>query len=143
MSAERLYTPLMLSAAVELADYPPIENAPLHGSAKSPTCGSTLNIDVVLDDIGKIQRVGMKVRACAVGQASAAIMARHAEGKTLGDIATAYDRMNAWLDDEGPAPDWPDVALIAPAKDYRGRHAAILLPWKAALQALSTGPSAS
>lgn len=143
MSAEKLYTPEMLAAAVELASVPPIETASHHGSARSPACGSTLDIDLVLDDGGAIAQVGMRVRACAVGQAAAAIFARHAAGRRAQDIDVALDAFSHWLEQDGPAPDWPDLALIAAARDYPGRHGAMLLPWKAAKAALSSAPSAS
>lgn len=138
MSADRLYTPEMLAAAVELANVPPIDDAPLHGSARSPACGSTLDMDVVLDESGSITRLGMKVRACAVGQAAAAIFARHANARNAGDIDNALRAFGAWLEGDGPEPDWPDISLVAPARDYRGRHGAMLLPWKAAMSALSS-----
>lgn len=143
MSTEKLYTPEMLAAAVELAGVPPIENGSHHGSARSPTCGSTLDMDLVLDDSGAIARVGMKVRACAVGQAAAAIFARHAAGRGANDIRRTVDSFTAWLHSDGPAPDWPDIDLIAPARDFRGRHGAMLLPWKAAMAALSSAAAAS
>ncbi len=143
MSAEKLYTPEMLAAAVELATVPPLDAATCHGSARSPACGSTLDIDLMLDDSGSIVRVGMKVRACAVGQAAAAIFARHAGGCNAQEIAVALDSFIAWLDGEGPTPGWPDMALIAPARDYRGRHGAMILPWKAAMAALSSEAAAS
>ncbi|MEL1250283.1 iron-sulfur cluster assembly scaffold protein [Aurantiacibacter gilvus] len=138
MSAERLYTPDMLAAAVELANYPPIDNAPLHGEARSQACGSTLAMDVVLDESGSVERVGMLVRACAVGQAAATVFARHAVGRTPDEIRMAHDCLSGWLEEEGPAPHWQDIGLIAPARDYRGRHGAMLLPWKAAMAALSS-----
>ncbi len=143
MNAERLYSPQMLAAAVELAGWPALENAPLHGSARAPTCGSTMAMDIALDSNGQIDRVGLRVRACAVGQAAAAVFARHARGQNLIQIQAVHDRLAAWLDEEAPAPDWPDLALIAPARDYRARHGAMLLPWKAALSALSSAPAAS
>lgn len=143
MSAERLYTPEMLAAAVELANVPPIDSAPLSGSARSPACGSTLDIDLVLDSGGRIERVGMKVRACAVGQASAAIFARHAEGRNAGQIRAARDQFSSWLAGEGNQPDWPDTDLIVAARNYPGRHGAMLLPWNAAVAALSSAPEAS
>lgn len=141
MSAERLYTPDMLAAAVELAKYPPIPSAPMHGSARSATCGSSLEIDVVADAHGQIASLGLRVRACAVGQASATIFARHAAGLSPNQIAAALNQMQAWLSGEGPAPDWPGIALIEPARDFRGRHGAMLLPWKAAAEALSSQPA--
>ena len=80
----------------------------------------------------------MRVRACAVGQAAAAIFARHAVGCDRAAIARALDRLEAWLDDQGPAPAWPGLGAIAAARDYPARHGAMLLPWKAALAALSS-----
>ena len=141
-AAQRLYTPELLALAVELAGYPPLDTAPLHGEARSPTCGSTLAMDVSADDRGRIERLGLRVRACAIGQAAAAVFARHARGRDRRDISQALDRLEAWLGDEGPAPDWPDIALIAPAQAYPARHGAMLLPWKAALSALSTARAA-
>jgi len=141
MSADKLYTPEMLAAAVELAGYPALENALCHGAARAPTCGSTLAMDLSLDDQGRIERIGLRVRACAVGQAAAAVFARHACGCDAAQIQAVHDRFAAWLEEEAPAPDWPDLELIAPARDYRARHGAMLLPWKAALAALSSAPS--
>src|SRR5690606_14268116 len=138
MSAARLYTPELLALAVELASYPPLETATLHGEARSPTCGSTLAIDLSADEGGQIEELGMRVRACAVGQASAAIFARHATGRDAAAIDLALARLEAWLGHDGPAPDWPDLALIAPARAYPARHGAILLPWRAARAALSS-----
>lgn len=142
MSAERLYTREMLAAAVELATVPPLPEAPLHGSARSATCGSTLDLDMELNGSDRIASIGMRVRACAVGQAAAAIFARHAAGKDGSDVERALAELRAWLEDKGSTPDWPDMGLIAAARDYPGRHGAMLLPWKAALAALSSGGEA-
>lgn len=142
MSAAKLYTPQLLAAAVELAAWPPLEGAALHGSSRSPTCGSTLDIDLELDGQGKVEQVGLRVRACAVGQASAAIFARHAAGKSLEELAQLRTRFAAWLQADAAMPDWPDITLIAPAKDYSARHGAMLLPWDAAMAALSSSAPA-
>ena len=141
-AAQRLYTPELLALAVELADYPPLDGATARGEARSPTCGSTLALDLVLDDDRRIARLGMRVRACAIGQAAAAIFARHAPGRDLAGIRAALARLEGWLADEAPAPDWPDLALVAPAREYPARHGAMLLPWKAAAAALSSAAPA-
>jgi NifU-like protein involved in Fe-S cluster formation len=142
-AAQRLYTPELLALAVELADYPPLETARARAEARSPTCGSTLALDLGLDHDEHIVRLGMRVRACAVGQASAAIFARHAAGRDLANVRDALERLEAWLGDEGPAPDWPDLDLVAPARAYPARHGAMLLPWRAAFTALSSVAAAS
>lgn len=142
MSAQKLYTPEMLGLAVELARWPLAETLTFRGDARSPSCGSTLALALALDEEQRIEQIGMQVRACAVGQAAAAIFARHAAGRGAAEIDAALDRLDAWLAGEGAMPDWPDLELIAAASDYPGRHGAILLPWRAASSALSTGASA-
>ncbi|GAA0278959.1 iron-sulfur cluster assembly scaffold protein [Alteraurantiacibacter aestuarii] len=143
MSAEKLYTPGVLALTIELANWPAIENLPLHGEARSATCGSTLGVDLALDDAGTISSIGLRVRACAVGQAAAAIFARHAKGQDLASLQAAHDRIEGWLDGEAPIADWPDLELLVAARDYPARHGAIMLPWKAAISALSSAPAAS
>jgi len=132
----------MLAAAVELAQFPPLENADAHGSARSKTCGSTIAMDLKLAENGTISAIGLKVRACAVGQAAAAIFARHASAKTPAAIAAMSDQIAHWLEQGGEPPDWPDFAMIAPARAYKARHGAIMLPWKAANEALSSTATA-
>ena len=143
MSAARLYTPELLGLAVELARHPPLTHAIVRGEARSSTCGSTLVMDMELDERGSIQQLGLRVHACAVGQAAAAIFARHAKGRDAEGIRAVLKELEAWLTGEGDMPDWPDIALIEPARDYPGRHGAILLPWRAAMAALSSEAPAS
>lgn len=137
-AAQRLYTPELLALAVELADWPPLEVPDAHGEARSQTCGSTLAMDLAVDESGRIERLGLRVRACAVGQAAAAVFARHALGREAAGIGADLERMEAWLSEQGVAPAWPDLALIEAARAYPARHGAMLLPWKAALAALSS-----
>lgn len=134
-AAERLYTPELLALAVDLARWPRLGEAALSGDARSPTCGSTLAMDLALDGNGRIAGLGMAVRACAVGQASAAIFARHAGGRSEAEVAETLQQIEAWLTDGGPLPDWPQIELIERAREYPARHGAILLPWKAAMAA--------
>jgi NifU-like protein involved in Fe-S cluster formation len=135
---EKLYTPELLALAVALADYPADPGLPFHGDARSKSCGSTLAADVAVDAQGRIERLGLRVRACAVGQASAAIFARAAAGRTLGEIAAAHAAIADWLAGTGELPDWPGLEAIAAAQAYPGRHGAIMLPWTAARDALSS-----
>jgi NifU-like protein involved in Fe-S cluster formation len=139
---EKLYTPELLALAVALADYPSAPALPLHGHARSKSCGSTLAADIAIDDHGRIERLGLQVRACAVGQASAAIFARAAAGRGLADIEAAHAALTAWLAGAGGLPDWPGVEAIAAARDYPARHGAIMLPWTAARDALSSATPA-
>ena len=139
MSATVLYTPQVLALATSLARFPWDESLPLHGSARSRSCGSTVTLGLATDPAGRIERIGLKSSACAIGQAAAAIFAAAAPGRDARDLADAERAISAWLAGEGPLPDWPGLEAIAAARDYPGRHGAILLAWQAARDLLFTG----
>jgi NifU-like protein involved in Fe-S cluster formation len=136
--ADKLYTPELLALAVALADYPADPSLPLHGQARSKSCGSTVALDIGVDADGRIEALGLQVRACAVGQAAAAIFARAAPGRSSDDIQAAHTALTEWLAGTGDTPDWPGLIAIAPARAFPARHGAIMLPWTAARDALST-----
>jgi NifU-like protein involved in Fe-S cluster formation len=109
---------------------------PMGSSEKrSPVCGSRVTVDVNLDSEGRVAELGLLVRACALGQASAGILAAHIVGRPAGEIAGARDQLTAWLAGEGPAPEWPGLDIFVPALPHRGRHAAIRLAFEAAAEA--------
>ena len=87
-----------------------------------------------------IERIGLRVRACAVGQAAAAIFARAAPGRDAAEIEAAHGVLAAWLAEGGNPPDWPGLAALAEARGFPARHGAIMLPWTAARDALSSPP---
>ena len=135
-----LYSPEILAAAVGLAAFPFDSALPLHGEARSRSCGSALRVALSLDQHGRIARIGCRAQACAVGQAAAQIFASAARGRTADGIAATRSDLALWLTGAGPAPDWPGIALLDPARDYPARHGAILLAWDAALAALASAP---
>ena len=141
--AERLYTPELLGLAVSLADYPLDPALPHRGAARSRSCGSTLDLGLTIDSSGRIERLGLRVRACAVGQAAAALFAKGAPGCEAGEIEAAQRAIADWLADGGSPPDWPGIAALAEARGFPARHGAIMLPWNAALDALSSSPPRS
>jgi NifU-like protein involved in Fe-S cluster formation len=141
--AERLYTPELLALTLKLAEYPFDENLPLEGAARSKSCGSTLALRLGLDKQGVIARLGIRVHACAVGQASAAIFAGAAPGHDRGSIEFAARQMERWVEGADGIPDWPGIAALEPARAYPARHGAMMLPWRAALAALSSVAASS
>ena len=64
---------------------------------QSPVCGSRVTVDIVTDDQGRVAELGQEVRACALGQASAALMGAHALGRAPEELAEARDRLAAFL----------------------------------------------
>ncbi len=124
---------LALAAAIPLTGRLP---AP-QGTARrrSPLCGSTLTADVVLQD-GRIAAFAQDVRACALGQASAAILGAVVLGRSPAELVVARGELAAMLAG-GPPPAAPfdGYAVLAAARDYRNRHASILLALDAAIEA--------
>lgn len=137
MSTAVLYTPAVLGLTIELARYPLTDDLALRGEGRSKSCGSTITLGLSTGAGGTIERIGVRSQACAIGQAAAAIFAGAAAGCTSAQIGQASREIAAWLCGEGALPDWPRLDVIAAARDYPARHGAVMLPWNAALSALS------
>ena len=108
------------------------------GSAevRSPLCGSRIQADIVTDADGTLRGLALRANACALGQASAAILMHNAVGTAITEVAKLRDGVAQALKREGDMPScWPELALLAAATDYPSRHAAILLPYDAILAA--------
>ena len=139
MATATLYTPGVLALATGLAAFPWDPALPLQGEARSKSCGSLITLGLGLDADGRIDRIGLRSQACAIGQAAAAIFAEAALGRDAGDIRAADETIAIWLSGEGELPDWPGLGAIAAARDYPARHGALRLAWTAARQLLPTG----
>ncbi|TCM22067.1 hypothetical protein EDF56_101747 [Novosphingobium sp. PhB165] len=137
MTTTVLYTPEVLGLAVRLAAYRWDGELPFTAEARSPSCGSTIALGLSLDGEGRVARLGVRSQACAIGQAAAAIFADAAQGRNRAELAEAGQAISRWLAGEAPLPDWPGLVTIAAARDYPARHGAVMLPWRAALAALS------
>jgi NifU-like protein involved in Fe-S cluster formation len=132
-----LYTPEVLALATSLAAYRLDDALVLRSEARSRSCGSVLTLGLAFDAQDRVTRIGLRSQACAIGQASAAIFAEGASGRTGAEIAETARGIEQWLAGEGARPEWPRLATIAAARDYPARHGALLLPWTAALQLLA------
>jgi len=137
MAAAVLYTPEVLGLAIELARYPLTDDLVLRGEGRSKSCGSTIVLGLAIGAGGTVERIGVRSQACAIGQAAAAIFAGAAAGQTPAQIERAGREISAWLGGEGDLPEWPGLTGIAAARDYPARHGAVMLPWSAAVEALS------
>ena len=126
---------LALSAAIPFTDR--LEAPQATAKKRSPLCGSTVTVDLTLDDQGRIADYGQDVKACALGQASAAVSGAQIIGRTRDEVATARDQLRAMLKDGGPVPDAPfdGYEVLEPARDYKNRHASIMLTLDATLEA--------
>lgn len=128
-----LYNSDLLRLTVETASYPRLSQPHASDSARAPICGSRIALDLMFDDRGRVLSIGLDIHACAVGQASAAIMASHIAGRTPTELRAMADALALWLaDSSAPMPDWPRLVMLAEARAYPARHGAILLPFRAA-----------
>lgn len=108
------------------------------GSAevRSPLCGSRIQADIVIGADGILQGLALRANACALGQASAAILVHNAVGTAMTEVAKLRDGVAQALQRAGDMPScWPELTLLAAATDYPSRHAAILLPYDAIIAA--------
>jgi NifU-like protein involved in Fe-S cluster formation len=102
----------------------------------STPCGSRVIVGVRMDEAGRVAALGQEVRACALGQASAALMGRHAVGRSAGELAEARDAVADFLAGRrGDFGGWPGMEVLAVARAHKGRHASILLPFEAIAEA--------
>ncbi|MEM8796911.1 MAG: iron-sulfur cluster assembly scaffold protein [Pseudomonadota bacterium] len=105
--------------------------------AHSKLCGSTVTVDLSVED-GKVSDFAHEVKACALGQASASIMARVVVGTRTEDLKSLRQTMHKMLKENGAPPDAPfeDFKYLEPVRDYRARHASTLLTFDAVVDAI-------
>ncbi|MEM7568359.1 MAG: iron-sulfur cluster assembly scaffold protein [Pseudomonadota bacterium] len=130
--ADVLYTKDILRLAADVPRLERLDEADYSARKVSPICGSRIDVDITIEN-GRVADYGQSVRACALGQASAAIMGAAVVGLPLSVFEQAAEDMAAFLKGEREAP--PEAfgvaGVFAPAKDYKSRHASILLPFEA------------
>ncbi|MDB5560471.1 MAG: iron-sulfur cluster assembly scaffold protein [Enterovirga sp.] len=128
------------------ADIPRLGRLPdPDGSARahSKLCGSTITVDLKTDG-AVVTDFAHDVKACALGQASSSIMARHVVGASVGELRELRDTMRRMLKENGPVPGgrWADLAALEPVRDYKARHASTMLTFDAVDDALDQADAA-
>jgi NifU-like protein involved in Fe-S cluster formation len=134
--AETLYNARILRLAADTAGLVRLEAPRASATKVSPVCGSKVTVDLDLDDAGRISRFGEEVRACALGQAAASLVAADILGTSRADLAAARAELADWLAGRSETvPHWPGMDVFAPARPHRARHPSILLTFDAAIAA--------
>lgn len=133
-----LYNRDILRLAASIPHHMRLDQPQATSEKRAPLCGSRVVVDLVSDGEGRITALGLEISACALGQASASLMAAHAIGRAPEHIAAARDALAAYLAGSRADPgDWPGLAVFAYARRYPARHGAILLAFEAAAEAAS------
>ena len=132
----KLYSQRILALSAEIPHLDPLDQADGEAKKRSPLCGSTVSVQLVLTD-GRISAYAQDVKACALGQASAAVSGAVIIGRTRAEVETARRQLSDMLKRGGSVPDAPfdGYEVLEPAKDYKNRHASILLTLDATLDA--------
>ncbi|GJL90968.1 iron-sulfur cluster assembly scaffold protein [Hyphococcus sp.] len=128
-----LYTGGVLDAAAAIPPAHRLTSPDASAVKVSRVCGSEVAVDLEIKD-GIVTALGMEANACALGQASASIVARNIVGAKISELYRLRDEMRAMLKDNGPVPSgerWAELAMLAPIHDYPQRHASTLLVFEA------------
>ena len=106
-------------------------------TAHSKLCGSTVKVDLKMDG-PVVSDFAHEVKACALGQASSSIMARHVVGSTASELRELRETVRKMLKENGAPPQgkWADIGLLEPVRDFKARHASTLLTFDAVVDAI-------
>ncbi len=132
-----VYNSRILDLAGNIPRIGRLSDADASATAHSKLCGSTVTVDVKVSD-GVVTDFAHVVKACALGQASSSIMARHVIGSNAGELRQVRDTVRRMLKENGPPPSgkWSDIAVLEPVRDYKARHASTMLTFDAVVSAL-------
>lgn len=132
----KLYSARILDLAANIPHHQRLDAPMATVKRRAPLCGSTVTVDLSIKD-GRISAFGQDVKACALGQAAAAVVGAALIGCTRAEVETGRDQLRAMLKDGAPAPAAPfdGLAVLEPAREYKNRHASILLSLEATAEA--------
>lgn len=140
----KLYSGRILALAADIPHLGRLSAPQASARRRSPLCGSTVTADVVVKD-GRVAEFAQDVKACALGQASAAVLGQVVIGRTLPELEAAREALQAMLKDGGQVPPAPfdGYEVLLPARDYKNRHRSILLALEAACEAMEAAQAAA
>lgn len=140
----KLYSARILELASDIPHHGRLENPDATVKRRAPLCGSTVTVDIRAEG-DRITDYAAEVKACALGQAAASVVGANIIGCNLEQVRAARDALKAMLKEDGPTPPPPfdGLEVLRPARDYKNRHASILLTLEAATEALEAASSAS
>ncbi len=140
----KLYSGQILALAADIPHLGRLSEPQGTSRKRSPLCGSTITVDVKLDH-GRVSDFAQDVKACALGQASAAVLGQTVIGRNRAELEAARSALSAMLTQAGPVPAAPfqGYEVLLPARDYKNRHASILLALDATCEAVALAEAAA
>ena len=133
-----IYNRRILELAADIPRLGRLEHPGASATAHSKLCGSTVTVDLVLND-GLVADFAHDVKACALGQASSSIMARNIIGSSPAELRQVRQQVRAMLKENAAPPQgkWADISVLEPVRDFKARHASTLLTFDAVVDALA------
>lgn len=140
----KLYSARILALAADMPRLERLETPDATIKKRAPLCGSTVTVDITCAD-GVITGYGQEVKACALGQAAASVVGAHIVGASVQQVIAARDALKDMLKNDGPTPPAPfdGLEVLRPARDYKNRHASIMLTLDASVEALEAAQATS
>ena len=134
---DEIYNRKILGFAADIPRLGRLENPDATAVAHSRLCGSKVTVDLKVNG-DTVSDFGHEVKACALGQASSSIMARHVVGAKADKLRALRQQMYDMLKNDGPPPggEWQDLEALVPVRDFKARHASTLLTFDAVVDAL-------
>jgi NifU-like protein involved in Fe-S cluster formation len=133
-----IYNGRILELAAEIPRTGRLSRPDATATAHSKLCGSTVTVDLVMRE-GRVTDFAQSVKACLLGQSAASVVGREIVGTSAEEFREVAARMRAMLREgsAGPGGRWADLAVLAPVKDYKARHASTLLIFDAVERAVA------
>lgn len=140
----KLYSARILALTADIQHLGRLDNPQASIRKRSPLCGSTVTVDLDMDD-GRVSRFAQEVKACALGQAAAAVLGGAVLGRSVAELEQAAAQLEAMLKAGGPVPDAPfeGFEALIPAREFKNRHTSILLAVQATAEAAKQAEAAA
>ncbi len=139
-----LYSGRILQLAADIAHLGRLAAPGGTARKRSPLCGSVVTVDLTMTN-GRVTAFAQDVKACALGQAAASVLGRVAIGRSRAELEAALVELSAMLKSGGsvPAAPFQGYEVLIPAREYKNRHASILLALEAACEAAGLAEAAA
>lgn len=134
---EEMYQEIILDAARERHGEGELSDPDGESFQVNPTCGDQVNMQVKVDDDGKIAEIGWQGHGCSISQASISIMTDMVEGKSVEEFADLYQLFRSMMDRQGEELSDDEADQLEDASAFQGvskfpmRIKCALLGWMA------------
>ena len=123
-----IYTKTILRFASNIPNAERLKSPDVSITRRTAVCGSSMTVDLNIKN-GKIEQIGLDIKACALGQASASIFAKNAIGLNFKEVQKLKNELINFLktgDFQIKTP-FEDYKYLEPARSVPYRHDSILL----------------